>query len=674
MLLSNTLAHFTLGLHLVCLLHTVYTDLSTVCPIDERGMNTNLWKSLGVRRIFVLNHDVPGRSIEPRTITIDSGNFPESIVIVRVGRIELPSHPWQGRVLPLNHTRNFLQYNRARRYYNIMHESISGMRSYCAHARIRTWNNGFEDRCDIHFTTRAESNMSIIAENSHSGEVSDRLHNMNRRFAIPPEISEVTEALESAGFEAWLVGGCVRDLLRSVTPKDWDVTTNANPDQIISIFSKTFYENTYGTVGVVNESIPENESDPERLKLRIVEVTPFRKESNYSNFRHPDQIVFTGNLNDDLQRRDFTMNAIAYSVSRETLVDLYGGEDDIANHLIRTVGSSNDRFGEDALRVLRAVRFGAELGFAIESETLQGIQNNAHRLEYIAKERIRDEFSKIILSARPMDGIILANHTHVLEYIVPELAAGISCEQNGDHIYDVWEHNLRAVQHAADRNWPFHVRLSALFHDIGKPATRKWSPEKSDWTFYGHDVVGGRMTEKIASRLKYPKKTIDTVSKLVRYHLFFSDIEKITLSAVRRIVRNVGPELVWDLMDVRSCDRIGMGRPKETPYRMRKYHSMIEEAMRAPVSVGMLKIDGKGIMELLGETPGPRIGWILHALFDEILDDPDLNTQEYIHERVQSLSMLPQDQLRFLGEQGKDKKIEKEGEEVEAIRKKHRVN
>lgn len=494
---------------------------------------------------------------------------------------------------------------------------------------------------------------------------------MKKSFTIPTEISQVTDTLERAGYEAYLVGGCVRDLIRSAKPKDWDVTTNANPDQIIGLFAKTFYENEYGTVGVVNEDIPEG--DAERETLRVIEVTPYRKETTYSNFRHPDEVIFSGNLHDDLKRRDFTMNAIAYNASRGEIVDPYMGQEDIDRHLIRTVGKPEDRFHEDALRVLRAIRFGAELGFAVEMETMNAVVKFGDRLEKIAAERIRDEFTKIIMSERPMEGIILLHRAGILKYIMPELEQGLGCEQNGDHIYHVWEHNLRALEHAKERAWPLHVRMAALLHDVAKPATRKWSDEKKDWTFYGHDVVGGRMATKMLERLRFPKQFTHDVATLVRYHLFFSDIEKITLSAVRRIVANVGPELVWDLMNVRACDRIGMGRPKETPYRLRKYHSMIEEAMRAPVSVGMLKIDGARIMEVAHIKPGREIGWILHALFNEVLDDPEKNTAEYLEQRTKELLTLDSKELERLGEAGKETKAEKEEGEVSAIRKKYNV-
>ena len=489
---------------------------------------------------------------------------------------------------------------------------------------------------------------------------------MKKGFKVPKSVSYVTETLEKGGFEAYLIGGCVRDLVTGRRPNDWDVTTNATPEQIIKLFPKTFYENEYGTVGVVNE----NEIDE---TLKIIEVTPYRIEANYSDFRRPDEVKFSGKLEDDLSRRDFTINAIAFSVSKGQIIDPYKGRDDIKDKVIRAVGEPENRFNEDALRILRAVRLATELGFKIEEKTEKSIKKSTFLLEKMSFERIRDEFVKIVMSNNPKAGIEMAHDLGVLEYIVPETEKGLHVKQNGDHIYDVWEHNLRALQHSADNAWPLHVRLAALFHDVSKPETRRWDEAKKDYTFYGHDVVGSRVTRKIMERLKFPVKLVDTVSKLVRYHLFFSDVDKITLSAVRRIVSNVGPENVWDLMKVRACDRIGMGRPKEKPYRLRKYEAMIEEAMRAPVSVGMLKTDGAKVMEVTHETPGPRIGWILHALLEDVLDDPNLNTDKYLNKRTLELSKMSDTELKKFGAAGKDKKEEKEAEEVGEIRKRHWV-
>lgn len=492
---------------------------------------------------------------------------------------------------------------------------------------------------------------------------------MKKKFDIPNEVINITETLEKGGFEAYLVGGCVRDLLMGREPKDWDITTNAKPDGIIGLFPKTVYENKFGTVAVIDEAVSHG-------TLRQIEVTPYRIEAKYSDNRHPDEVSFSDKLEDDLKRRDFTVNAIAYNISKGQIVDLYKGQEDIKDKTIRTVGNPNERFQEDGLRLLRAIRFSAQLGFAVSQETMESIVKNAGLLKNISKERIRDEFSKIIMTDEPMAGIVLLEKVGLLEYIVPELKEGIKVEQKGEHIYDVWEHLLRSLQHSSDKGWPLQIRLSALFHDIGKPKTRRWDATKGKggkYTFYGHEVVGARMAGKIMERLKFPNKMTDNVVKLVRYHMFFSDPEEITLSAVRRLVKNVGPELVWDLMKVRICDRIGMGKPKEEPYRLRKYESMIEEASRSPVSVGMLKIEGKKIMEITGEKAGPRLGFMLHALLEEALENPDINTEEYLEKRVKELSKLSDKDLKKLGEAGKEAKDEVEAGELTEIRKKYGV-
>lgn len=488
---------------------------------------------------------------------------------------------------------------------------------------------------------------------------------MKQSFNIPKEVLRVTEGLESAGFEAFIVGGCVRDLLIGKTPKDWDITTNANPEQIQSIFEDTFYENKFGTVGVENKQTEEE-------NLKVIEVTPYRIETTYSNNRHPDEVSFSQNISDDLKRRDFTMNAIAYNPSKEEIIDLYEGKQAIKDKMIKAVGNADDRFKEDALRILRAVRFATQHGFAIENETMNALQKNADLLANISSERIRDEFLKILSSDEPMIGIVMAQKLGILKYIVPELEIGIGVEQNGEHIYDVWEHNLRTMQHAADKEWPLHIRLAGLFHDIAKPHTREWSKEKNDYTFYGHDVVGAKIVKKICERLKISGELTDKVTKLVRYHMFFSDTDQITLSAVRRLVAKVGAENVWDLIDLRICDRIGMGRPKEEPYRLRKFESMIEEVMRDPISVSMLKIDGNKFVEM-GYKPGREMGWVLYALLEEVLDDPLKNTETYLEKRSQELFNLPKEELKKLGEAGKSAQGAAEDEEIKKIRDEYKV-
>lgn len=492
-------------------------------------------------------------------------------------------------------------------------------------------------------------------------------------FSIPTEVSHVTKTLENKGFKAYLVGGCVRDLILGRTPKDWDVTTDATPEQIISSFPHTFYENNYGTVGVVNDTT-EHES------LKTVEVTPFRLESEYSDKRRPNSVSFSTKIEDDLKRRDFTINALALKIEEESggsfignLIDLFEGQNDLKERIIRTVGDAHERLSEDALRIMRAVRISAELGFGIEKETLLALKTHTNLLGHIAKERIRDEFIRIIMSDKPMDALILCRKLGIIKFIAPELEESYGIEQNQAHSYDVWEHLIRTAQHSADKKYPLDIRLAALFHDVGKPATRRFSRETNQFTFYGHEVVGARMVEKILKNLNFPTKTIENVVKLVRWHMFFSDTEQITLSAVRRMVSNVGKEHIWNLMNVRICDRIGTGRPKENPYRLRKYRAMIEEALRDPISVGMLKIDGKRVMEITAMPPNPKIGLILNALLEEVLENPKLNTSEYLETQTLELVKLPVEDLKKRAAVGKDKKMKAEEDEIAKIRGKHGV-
>jgi len=546
---------------------------------------------------------------------------------------------------------------------------------------------------------------------------------------IPKEVSNITDTLEKAGFEAYLVGGCVRDLLMDREPKDWDVATNAKPEQIISLFEKTIYENDFGTVIVcvpcetLNPDVSHLSAKPARQLVGgalvsaketffQIEVTPYRIEAKYSDFRHPDEIKFSDNLEDDLKRRDFTINAMAYRNGH--LTDMFGGLKDIKDKILKAVGEPDDRFKEDALRMLRAVRIALQLGFSVSYESGESISKNANLIKKISPERIRDEFSRIIMSPNPSVGIVMLQRFGLLKNIIPELEEGIGCEQLGEHIYDVWDHLLHALQHSADKNWSLEVRLAALFHDIGKPKARRLAEASGDalrrsniilaglsnnlsgprisgslsqpdhaklfaspaskkkYTFYGHEVIGARMTKKIMERLKFSKKEIELVEKLIRSHMFFSDTELITLSAVRRIITKVGVENIWSLMNVRECDRVGM-KKKEAPYRLRKYFAMIEEALHDPISVGQLKIDGEFMIKELNIKPGPRMGWILHALLEEVLDDPTKNTREHLSELVKSLNILGDAELRTLGERGKEKKEELEEKEIEKLHIKHGV-
>jgi tRNA nucleotidyltransferase/poly(A) polymerase len=482
---------------------------------------------------------------------------------------------------------------------------------------------------------------------------------------IPEVVTRVTQQIEQAGFEAFLVGGCVRDHFMGLTPKDYDITTNATPEQIIAVFGedKTFYDNAFGTVGVKTES--------EEPFLKVIEVTPYRLESGYSDNRHPDQVQFSQNIKDDLSRRDFTINAIAYSISQGHIIDLYDGIKDIEEKRIKTVGNPDTRFKEDALRLLRAIRFAAQLDFTIDSETFNSIYVNHETLKNVSRERIRDEFIKLIMSNNPANGIFLLLQSKLLPYISEDLVKAVNVSQNkGGHKYDVFEHIVRSMQYAADQNYSLEIRIAALFHDIAKPHTKRESNGKT--TFFGHEVVGERVTRVTLDNLKFSRETVDYICMLVRWHMFFSDPDQITLTAVRRMLARVGETAMWDLIKIRHCDRIGSGRPNANPYRLRKYVSMVEEALKAPVSLKMLKVDGVLLMKH-GFAPGKQLGNVLYALFEEVLENPDKNTEEYLVTRATEMKELTDGELEVLAEKGKNALKSENDEQVADIRKKYDV-
>jgi len=481
---------------------------------------------------------------------------------------------------------------------------------------------------------------------------------------IPKEVLEVVEKLKENGFEAYIVGGCVRDFLRGVEPEDWDVTTNAKPEEIMKIFPKSFYENRFLTVTVLTGS--------QNPKLKEIEITTFRKEAKYTDKRHPDFVGFAKTLEEDLARRDFTINAMAIDVGRRKeeegirIIDLFGGQEDLKNKIIRAVGDPRERFSEDALRMMRAVRFSVTLGegWKIEEKTEEAIKENAFWISAISKERIRDEFLKIIMSERAAEGIERMRQLGLLKYIIPELEEGYKVTQNKHHIYDCYEHYLRSLDYAAKKGFNMYVRLAALFHDIGKPRTKKG--EGPDATFYGHEIVGAKMTAQILNRLRFPKKDIEKIVKLVRYHLFYYNPGEVGESSVRRLLRKVGKENIEELLQVRMADRIGSGVPKAEPYKLRHLRYMIEKVSRDPISVKMLKVNGNDVMEILKIKPGPKVGQILHILLEEVIEDPKKNEKEFLKKEIERLGKLEDKELAELAKKAKEKieKIEQKRDEM----------
>ncbi len=508
---------------------------------------------------------------------------------------------------------------------------------------------------------------------------------------IPTPAARILKALLQAGFEAFLVGGCVRDVLLKREPKDWDITTNALPDEIQRLFPDHVYENTFGTVGVKVERF--HPATPVTAQHDIIEVTTYRSEEGYTDHRRPDQVTFVTSLKEDLARRDFTVNALSATFANPdtfrldesqsthscelTIFDPFDGVEDLKKRVLRAVGDAGTRFDEDALRMMRAVRFVTELSpkatpgaethhWQIEAETLRAIKTHSEKLKYVSMERIRDELSRIILSPSPSEGIATLEETGLLKYIIPELEEGIGVGQNLHHTYTVWEHNLRAL--ATCPSPKLSVRLAALLHDVGKPRTKKGDGYRS--TFYNHDHVGARMTRIILTRLRYPRDIVDHATLLVDQHLFYYNVGEVTEASVRRLVKKVGLENMHDLMDVRIGDRLGSGVPKAKPYKLRHLEYMIEKVSRDPLSVKMLKINGQDLMRELGLPPGPQIGALLDALLALVLDDPGLNTQEILLERARELLTHDLATLRQLAQE----KIEEErGTDDARIKSRHFV-
>jgi len=468
----------------------------------------------------------------------------------------------------------------------------------------------------------------------------------------PKEIKNCLGVLQSKKFQAYIVGGCVRDLLRNKQPNDWDLTTNAKPEEIQEVFNsagfKTFYENSFGTVSILTGS--------EQETLKEIEITPFRTEAKYSDKRHPDAVKFVDTLDQDLARRDFTVNALALTEKNKTLkvVDLFNGQEDLKNKIIRAVGKPVERFQEDALRMMRTVRFAVcldEIIWTIEEKTYQAITKNANLLNEIAKERIKEELSKIIMSKNGAKGIELLRKLGLLQYIIPELLEGFGIGQNKHHIYEIYQHNLLSLEYACKKEFSFEVRMASLLHDIAKPRTKQGEGENA--TFYNHEILGAKMAKKILENLKFPKKEIEKITKLVRYHLFYYNVDEVGEASVRRLLRNVGQEDIEELLQVRQSDRIGSGVPKAEPYKLRHLKYLFEKVAKDPISPKMLKVNGQTIMETLQINPGPRVGQILSIVLSYVLSDPAKNTSEFLLGEITRLGALNDQKLAKLAKNAK---------------------
>jgi len=433
------------------------------------------------------------------------------------------------------------------------------------------------------------------------------------KIDLPKSVVNILKTLTRSGHEAYVVGGAVRDVLLAKPVDDWDFTTNATPKEIQKIFPDSFYDNKFGTVGI---KIKDYENP--------FEITTFRTEKNYSDTRRPDKVVWGETLKEDVKRRDFTVNAMAIVNTNEDndykLIDYFNGQKDLENKLIRAVGNANERFGEDALRMMRAVRIAGELGFSIEDSTLEAIKNNAKLISKIAPERVKDELFKLLASKYPYEGMLLVKNTGLMDVILPELSKTFGVEQKSPgrhHIYDVGTHCFLSLKHVADKNEDPLVRFATLIHDIGKPQTYK-KLDSGVVTFYNHEVTGARIAKRIAERFRFSNKEKGLLWILVRHHQFTVD-EFQTDKALRRFIRKVGLENVPDILDLRTGDRLGSGS-RETSWRTEEFKSRLVEVQKQPFGIHDLKIKGDDVMKELNLSPGPKVGNILKQLFDKVED------------------------------------------------------
>lgn len=441
---------------------------------------------------------------------------------------------------------------------------------------------------------------------------------------IPKPVFEIFEKFSKENKEIYLVGGGVRDLLLNRIVHDCDFTTNATPEEIQKLLPESFYDNIFGTVGTM-------------VGDEKYEITTYRGEQGYSDNRRPDSVWWGKSLEEDLKRRDFTINAMAIGTTTANLelIDLFYGQKDLENKIIRAVGNPNERFGEDALRMMRAVRFSAQLGFAIEPQTFKAIQDNSQLVNKISKERIKEELFRILSSDHPSEGIIFLYNAGLLQYILPELIKGYGVAQAKHHIYDVWTHSLESLKKCASKD-PL-VRLATLLHDVGKPVVVKGEGENR--TFYNHEVGGARIAKEIAKRLKFSKKEEEKLFTLVRWHQFTVD-ERQTDSAIRRFIKNVGKENLNDMLDLRVGDRLG-GGARETSWRLEKFKKRLEEVQIQPFSITDLKINGRDVMEILNIPPGPKVGEILNQIFEEVVEKKIENEKKTLLEKLRKLEPEP---------------------------------
>ena len=440
-------------------------------------------------------------------------------------------------------------------------------------------------------------------------------------FIFPKSVQQIFADFTKAKYEICLVGGCVRGLLMNHQVEDWDFTTNAVPEEILKLYPDSYYDNKFGTVWIPQTDMP------------AIQITTYRIESDYADNRHPEIVKWGKTIEEDLSRRDFTINALAMT-SDQKLTDPYQGREDIKNKIIRCVGNPDERFVEDGLRIMRAIRIAAQLGFVIEEKTLLSIQKNSALISNISGERIRDELIKLLKSDNASDGIRIMCNCGILQYILPELANSCAIAQAKHHKYDVYNHLLESLKHCPSNDWL--IRFATLLHDIGKPVVAQGKGQNR--TFYNHEIVGAKMAYAICQRLHFTKEDREKLCLLIRWHMF-STVEFLSDSAVRRFIRRIGPENIKNMIDLRIADRLGGGDTPPTSWRLNLFMKRLIDVQKHTPSVKDLQVNGHDVMEILKIKPGPQVGQILNTLFEEITDDPEKNERDYLLKRIKELTI-----------------------------------
>jgi len=448
------------------------------------------------------------------------------------------------------------------------------------------------------------------------------------RDAIAPAVLELCSELRRAGHGAWVVGGSLRDVLMGKQPSDWDVATSATPEETSRVFKRTIPTGiAHGTVTVL-------------FRGGSYEVTTLRGEGAYSDSRRPDSVFFVKNIDDDLARRDFTVNAIAFDPTTAALIDPWGGLRDLERRVLRTVGAASERFTEDGLRVLRAARFVATLEFSLDDDTRAGIASALDSFRKVSRERVRDEWIKTMKARAPSRAFDVMRETGILGITCPALVEQFGCAQNHYHAYDVWRHSMECMDNL--HGDPIH-RVAGLLHDLGKPATRAMSDKTQDWTFYNHESVGAKMADRWLREYRFANDERERVVHLIQHHLVCYSSEW-TDAAVRRFVKRVGTDRVDDLLSLAKADALGKGRPVDQEMAaLEELAARIQSAVNAGAAFGVkqLAVDGRDVMTHLQMPPSRQVGVILERLLEAVLEQPELNERDALLKLMDGIGPTP---------------------------------